>query len=75
MFKEKEIIDKVINLLKSSFEDQENFAIIPFCEYTEDRESFMVVIGVDNVTQVNQRTRRLSVWLKCNSWYTNSRWS
>lgn len=61
MFKEKEIIDKVITILKPSFEDQENFAIIPFYEYEEDREPFMVVIGIDNVTQINQRIRRLSV--------------
>lgn len=47
--KEKEIIEKVINLI-GNIEDAK---VISSSDYSEDREAFMIVVGIDSVEQLN----------------------
>lgn len=47
--KEKEIIEKVINLI-GNIEDAK---VISSSDYSEDREAFMIVVGIDGVEQLN----------------------
>lgn len=55
MTQEKQIIRKIIDLIKPAFKEKENFSIMPYYEYVDERESFMIVVGIDTVTQVNPR--------------------
>ena len=55
MAQEKRIIRKIIDLIEPAFEEQDDLKIIPFYEYEDERESFMIVVGIDTVTQVNPR--------------------
>ena len=47
--KEKEIIQKVINIIG----DIDNAKVISAYDYTDERESFMIVVGIDEVEQLN----------------------
>lgn len=61
MAQEKQIIRKIIDLIEPAFKEKENFSIVPYYEYVDERESFMIVVGIDAVTQVNPRFGGLSV--------------
>lgn len=50
--KEHEIIQKVLNAL-SSIEDA---TAIESTDFTEERDANMIVVGIDNTTQVNVRS-------------------
>lgn len=47
--KEKDVIQKVINIIG----DVENAKVISSFDFTEDREPFMIVVGIDTVEQLN----------------------
>ena len=55
MPQEKQIINKIIHLIEPAFKNEENLGIIPYYEYDDERKSFMIVVGIDTVTQVNPR--------------------
>jgi len=48
---EKQIIHKVIDLIKPAFED--DVTIIAAHEFDDERDSNMVLVGIDNTNQVN----------------------
>ena len=50
---EKDIIEKVVNNIHPLFEDKEDVSVIPYYEFLDERTTFMIVVGIDTVTQVN----------------------
>lgn len=50
---EKEIINKITGLIKHIFKDNDDLSVIPYYEFLEDRTQVMVIVGIENTTQVN----------------------
>lgn len=50
---EHEIIDRLVEELKSLFAEYSDIQVIPYNEFIEERDQSMIVVGIDNVTQVN----------------------